>query len=80
MSEVFDSVIDALLDIQEDEGVPKSVISKIDELLNLLESDEDEQIIINKVLFELDELGNNSNIPQHIRTQLFHVVSMLEAI
>jgi len=80
MSAVFDEVVDALLDLKEDEDVPKSVLKKVDLLLTLIKSKEEYPIIANKSLSELDDILEDSNIPQHVRTQIWHISSLLETI
>lgn len=80
MRDIFDNIIEALLDLQEEEGVSKSINTKVEFVLTLLEGDDEDAVLANKALAELEVLSENSNIPSHIRTQLFHVVSMLESI
>jgi uncharacterized protein (UPF0147 family) len=80
-SKRFESVVSALVELNEDSSVPKNVQDKIIKSIKILS---DEKIALpiqkSKVLAELEELGDDVNLQTDIRTQLFNVVGMLEGV
>ncbi len=80
-SKRFESVVSALVELNEDSSVPKNVQDKIIKSIKIL-SDEKLALPIqkSKVLAELEELGDDVNLQTDIRTQLFNVVGMLEGV
>ncbi|MBW3012198.1 UPF0147 family protein [Candidatus Woesearchaeota archaeon] len=74
-------VLNALNDLLEDETVPKNVVKKIKIAITILENDEEEiNIKVHKALNELDELADDVNMQSYVRTQLWNIISALEAI
>ena len=80
MDNAFADVINALHDLRDDSGVPKNLNKKIDELVQMMKTGKDVSITVNKALAELDDLSDDINIPQHVRTQIWHIASLLETI
>lgn len=80
-SKRFESVINALVELNTDSSVPKNVQDKVAKSIKIL-SDEKLGLPIqkSKVLAELEELGDDVNLQTDIRTQLFNVVGMLEGV
>jgi uncharacterized protein (UPF0147 family) len=78
--EKIQDVILALKDLLADETVPKNVIKKIQATIDMLENQEEElSIRVHKALNELDELADDTNMQPYTRTQIWNVVSALEA-
>ncbi|MBW3016769.1 UPF0147 family protein [Candidatus Woesearchaeota archaeon] len=74
-------VLNALNDLLQDETVPKNVVKKIKIAITILENDEEEiNIKVHKALNELDELADDVNMQSYVRTQLWNIISALEAI
>ncbi|MBW3015221.1 UPF0147 family protein [Candidatus Woesearchaeota archaeon] len=80
MSEDLDAIIDLMQDLSEDPTVPRNIKNKILELIETLKEDVELSIKINKVLSELDEISDDSNLQAFTRTQLWNIVSMLEKL
>jgi len=78
--EVKKEAIEIFNVIKEDNSVPKNIKSKIQEMGLILESKEDEAMNVNKVLQGLDDISEESNLPEHIRTQIWNIASLLESI
>jgi len=77
----LDPVFAVLKDIIEDPTTPKNVKEKMNELSNILkEENGDVSMKIHKVLNELDDIVNDSNMQQFTRTQIWNVASLLEKI
>ena len=79
--EVKKEVIEILELISSDSSVPKNVKQKIQEMDIMLKTDgQDMALSINKVLQKLDDLNDENNLPEHIRTQIWNMASLLESI
>ena len=73
-------VLFALEELQEDEFVPKNVRSRISQTIQVLSQDGEVSIRVSKALSELESLSDDSNVEPHTRSQLFNIVSLLEAV
>lgn len=79
--EVKKEVIEILELISSDSSVPKNVKQKIQEMDIMLKTDgQDMALSINKILQKLDDLNDENNLPEHIRTQIWNMASLLESI
>jgi len=70
-------ICEQLADLME-EDLPKSIRTKIESTIKVLESGAD-SVVVSRVLQELGEAAESSNIQSHHRMMLFNVVSLLEA-
>lgn len=74
-------VIQTLSQIEQDATIPKNVRDKIhSSILALQSGDKSIEVKINRSLQELDEISDDPNVPTYTRTQIWHVVSLLESI
>ena len=73
-------VIRALEELQEDEFVPRNVKSKIAQTIHVLMQDSEVSIKVSKALYELESISEDANVEAHTRSQLFNIVSLLEAV
>ncbi len=73
-------IIELIEELKEDTTLPKSVITKLDHIIDLLSKNENLSIKIDKVLNELDDLTCDANLPPYTRTQLWNIVSLLETM
>ena len=75
----MEELIEELIMILEDEGIPKNVKLKIESAIAALQQESvEESIRANKALQELDDLSDDPNIPSYIRPQLWNILSQLE--
>lgn len=79
MNEQLADAVEALEELRDDNTVPKNIKQKIDLIISTLNEDAELSIIVNKALNELDEISDNNNIQPYTRTQLWNIVSILEA-
>jgi len=79
-SDKFKGIIEFLSDLNDDTTVPKNIKAHITEIINILKSDLDMSLKVDKVNHIFDELSDDSNIDPYTRTQLWNVVSMLESL
>lgn len=74
-------VIFTLSQIERDATIPKNVRDKIrSSMLALQANDKSIEVKINCSLQELEEVADDPNVPTYTRTQIWHVVSLLESI
>jgi len=66
--------------LKDDEGLPKNIKAKIDEIIIALADDTDLSAKVGKSLHTLDEISEDLNIQPFIRTQIWNVSSMLEKL
>ncbi|MAG52538.1 MAG: hypothetical protein CMH62_01090 [Nanoarchaeota archaeon] len=67
--------------IINDDGVPKNIKSKIDNIISIItEASSTTEFKTNKALQELEEISEETNMPEHVRTQIWSIVSLLESI
>lgn len=73
-------IIQALSQIKDDRTVPKNIRASCEECIKDLQNDKDElSVRLNACISALDEVSNDPNIPSYTRTQIWNIVSMLEA-
>ncbi len=73
-------IIQALSRIKDDKSVPKNIRSSCEECINDLQNEEEEiSVRLNSCISILDEVSNDPNIPSYTRTNIWNIVSMLEA-
>ena len=81
MDERLSNIIEALEELVGDNTVPRNIKAKISDIISILKGDgEDTSMKINKVLSELDEISDDTNIQPYTRTQIWNIASMLEMI
>tara|TARA_Y100000034_G_C6699375_1_gene308353 strand:- start:30 stop:278 length:249 start_codon:yes stop_codon:yes gene_type:complete len=81
MNEIKEEVFELLEIINNDGAVPKNVKEKTQEMGSMLkEKNENLALKINKVLQDLDDLSEDNNVPEHTRTQIWNLASLLESI
>lgn len=76
-----DAIIQALVQIKDDRTVPKNIRSSCEECIRDLQDEKDDiSVRLSTCISMLDEVSNDPNIPSYTRTQIWNIVSMLEAL
>ena len=73
-------VIDALHELEQDTLLPKNIKNTVTQSLSILQSAEEIRVRVHKALAALESVSEDANIEPFTRTQLWNVVSLLEAI
>ncbi|MBN2459534.1 UPF0147 family protein [Candidatus Woesearchaeota archaeon] len=75
-------VMDTVKEIMEDSSLPKNIKSKLEEITNCLKSCSSKEVRLraDKCIHDLDEVSSDVNIQPFVRTQIWSLVSMLEAL
>jgi len=78
---IKEDVFNMISKIEQDNTVPKNIKIKIQNIfLDLKEEEKEIDVRINRALQDLDEISEDNNIPDYIRTQIWSIVSLLESI
>jgi hypothetical protein len=78
---MFDKIIPLLQQVASDRTVPRNVRSKVESSIKILQdSKEDIRVRIGTVIADLDDVANDPNIPMYTRTQVWNIVTALEAM
>ncbi|MBN2111542.1 UPF0147 family protein [Candidatus Woesearchaeota archaeon] len=78
--ETMINIIVALNELKDDSTVPRNIKAKIETMISLLQDDTEESIKVSRVMHEIEEITEDSNLQPYTRTQIFNVVSLLEMI
>tara|TARA_Y100000034_G_C6815481_1_gene366848 strand:- start:370 stop:624 length:255 start_codon:yes stop_codon:yes gene_type:complete len=67
--------------MEDDESLSKNIKGKIQDISSSLKDDSSTSAVrIDKAIQTLDEMAEDSNTPDFIRTQIWSIVSLLESI
>ena len=76
----LEEIIQLMDDIIQDPGVPRNVRTAVSDAKELVLKEEGDRVVnITQAIYILDEAANDVNIPIHTRTQLWSLISALEA-
>lgn len=67
-------------EIEEDTSIPRNIRKTISEAKKRLKTNEDETIKIGAVVYSLEEIAEDINMPSHARTQIWTILSALESM
>ena len=75
-------VVEIVNEIVEDPTLPKNIKAKLEEITSELKQAQtkDLKLKADKCIHELDEISSDVNLQPFVRTQIWSVVSMLEAL
>lgn len=79
-SKELQEVLSTVAQLQEDHDIPKSVKGKLADIAAQLQSAKEVSLCVNRILAELEEIGNDANMDAFVRTQLFNLSAMLEQL
>ena len=76
----LEPIFSALQELAEDATVPRNVKSKVEAVQKILQEGTEVSIRVNKVLNELEEVANDTNMQAYTRTQIWNIISLLEKV
>jgi uncharacterized protein (UPF0147 family) len=77
---MFEDIVPLLKQIAEDRTVPRNIREKVEASIHALQNTkEGVKMSINTAISNLDEVSNDPNIPMYTRTQIWNIVTALEA-
>lgn len=81
MPEVMQDVVDLLGQIENDFSVPKNIRIRVRNAIDILEEKDGKASAVkaDKAIEELDAVTDDYNLPAYTRTQIWHILSLLES-
>lgn len=76
----FEEIIEIMDQMVEDTSIPRNIRKTITETKERLQTDEDPTVKIGAVVYALEEIAEDINIPSHARTQIWTILSALESM
>jgi len=73
-------ISEALKEMQDDHTVPKNIKVKLNEIDGMLSDEKEISMNVNKALDLLSDICDDVNIQPYVRTKIWNLVSMLEAL
>lgn len=82
MNEDFAQIQNIIEAIVEDDSLSKNIRIKFDRIHMQIKNttDSNKSLVINKILSDLEEMSNDVNMPDYVRTQIWHLTSVLETM
>jgi len=79
--EAFENVEQLLLDLISDRSVPRNIKRIAQRSIDQLHrEDETPGVLASNVMYMVDDLGGDPNIPFHARTTVYRIISLLENV
>ncbi len=76
----FGEITSIVDDLYNEKRIPKNIRSVIEEVLKVLKGPEHSNTVkLSTAVSMLEEACNDPNIPPHLRTEMWNVISILEA-
>ncbi len=76
----LDEILHLMDEIIQDPGVPRNIRSAVSDAKELVTKKEGDPVVnVTQAIYILDEAANDVNIPMHTRTQIWSLISALEA-
>lgn len=76
----IERIIKSLTKLEEDITIPRNVKIKLQNAVATLKEKTELSIRVNRVLNDLDEIADDTNMQQYTRTQIWNIASLLEKI
>ena len=81
VKKAFESVEELLNGMMSDRGVPRNIKRVAQKSINELhKEDETPGVLSSNVMYMVDDLSQDPNIPFHSRTTIYRIISILEKI
>lgn len=81
VSQELQGIVEIIQELSSDNTIPQSVRAKLQVIKShLIDESCEIAIRINKVMDDLEQISNDSNIPSYTRTEIWNLTSLLETI
>lgn len=80
MTEKLEQAKTLLIQISEDRTVPRNIRESAKSAKEILDSQEELTVKVDRAIQILDEVSDDPNMPTYTRTQIWSIVSSLESI
>jgi len=72
-----DEILDMMNEIVLDRAVPRNIRAKVDEAVSKVK--QANVTTLSEAIYLLDDISNDVNMPEHTRTDIWHLISLIEA-
>jgi uncharacterized protein len=72
----MDETIEIMEEIIEDRTVPRNIRLKVEEAISKVK--ENNATTLSEAIYLLDDISNDANMPEHTRTDIWHIISLVE--
>jgi len=72
------NIVELINEIREDRTVPRSIREKLGMVRKKVE--EKTNLSLSQAIYLLDEINEDLNLPEHTRTDIWHLISIIEGI
>ncbi|OQA31851.1 MAG: hypothetical protein BWY55_00220 [archaeon ADurb.Bin336] len=69
-------MVQIMEDILSDQAVPRNIRAKIEE--TIVKVKENTATSLSEAIYLLDDISNDVNMPDHTRTDIWHLISLIE--
>ncbi len=73
-------VAELMQDVIEDRGVPRNIRNTIEQAMEKVTKKNPEPMNFSSAIYLLDDVSDDINMPYHTRTDLWEIISKLEAL
>ncbi len=73
-------VYELMDEILDDRGVPRNIRGIIEQARNKTAAENADEMNFSSAIYLLDDISNDINMPPHTRTDIWEIISKLEAI
>ncbi|HIH32825.1 MAG TPA: hypothetical protein HA227_01095 [Candidatus Diapherotrites archaeon] len=80
ITEDIKAVVELMDSVIADNSVPRNIRAAVDEARGKIESSEEKGVSITTAIYRLDDISNDINMPSHTRTEIWGIISELEAL
>jgi len=72
----MDDILEIMEDILDDRAVPRNIRERISEAIEKVK--QNNSTTLSEAIYILDDISNDVNMPEHTRTDIWHIISMIE--
>jgi len=80
LKEKIKELAELMAEVVEDRGVPRNIRTVIDEAMQKIEGKDANAMGFSSAIYQLGDISNDINMPHHTRTDIWEIISKLEAI
>ena len=80
VSQEINAVIELMDAVIGDYSVPRNIRAAVEEAKQKIQASEEKTVAISTAIYKLDDISNDINMPSHTRTEIWGIISELEAI
>jgi uncharacterized protein len=72
----MDEILEIMEEIIDDRAVPRNIRSKVEQAISKVK--ENNIKTLSEAIYLLDDISNDVNMPDHTRTDIWHIISLVE--